>query len=139
MTKKRYIYTNHFWERFRERFALDIDWDNKYEEVNKILEDSQEDKSYLNNTSFMFYLQDLYGYDSRYEFRSNAAYNVLFVIIIDKGRKVIKTCYPLTTSRFIFRKQFKKKDEKKNYTPRSKKKRKPLKELEALRDHMERE
>jgi len=145
MSKQKYIYTNHFWKRFRERFVLKTYWENKDKdkdkdkdkEVNNILKDSTEDKSYLNNTTFMFYLQDLYGYDCKYKFMSNADHNILFVTILDKGKRIVKTCYPLTTSRFIFRKKFKKKDKKKICMARSRKKRILFNEFDAVKDHLE--
>jgi len=139
----RYIYTNHVIDRLRERFNFNWDWDNKteiYRELDKILKDTKDDKSYLNNTRFMLNLLDLHGFDSRYEFRSHIALDILFVTIIEKDKRIVKTCYPLTNSKFIKRKGFKKSSKKKNTpTSKSRRSRSPVKEFEAMQAHWERE
>ena len=137
---KTYIYTHHVIDRLKERFDFNWEWDNRYEvykQLDMILNDSKEDRSYLNNTKFLLYLRDLYGYDEQYEFIANAEYNLLFVVIRERGKKVVKTCWPLNSSQFNCRKQYKKKDDHKRYTPRSKKKRRVLNELEAIEEYAE--
>jgi hypothetical protein len=137
---KQYIYTHHVIDRLKERFDFNWEWDNRYEvykQLDVILNDSKEDRSYLNNTKFLLYLRDLYGYDEQYEFMANAEYNLLFVAIRERGKKVVKTCWPLNSSQFNCRKQYKKKDDHKRYTPRSKKKRRVLNELEAIEEYIE--
>jgi len=139
---KTYICTNHVITRIKERFDFDWDWSDYLEvckQLDKILEDSKEDKSYINDTKFLFYLQDLYGYDEQYEFRASSEHNILFVVIKERGKKIVKTCYPLNSSRFTCRKQFKKKGSTKRYTPKSKKKRRALNELEAMEEHLSEE
>jgi len=75
--------------------------------------------------------------ECKYEFMANAEYNLLFVVIRERGKKVVKTCWPLNSSQFNCRKQYKKKDDHKRYTPRSKKKRRVLNELEAIEEYAE--
>jgi len=136
----KYIYTNHLLERLEERFGLDVDWANKnetYKKIDEIMAETNEDRSYLNNTKFMLNLHDLHGFDAKYEFRSHLGLNILFVMIHERGRKVVKTCYPLDSTKFIKRKNFQKKTKaQKRVTPRSKKRRQPLKEVEALHEHL---
>ena len=136
---KKYIFTNHLINRIRERFNFNWNWDNKweiYKKLETLLANSKEDKSYINDIKFVFYLQDLYGIDVQYEFRANREHNILFVIVDDRGRGIVKTCYPLNSSRFVSRKQYTKKESQKRYTPKSKRKRQVLNELEAMEEHL---
>lgn len=137
----KYIYTNHLLERMEERFGFKWDWTNKREawkQIDEIMEGSKEDKSYLNNAKYMMNLQDLHGYDSKYEFRSNMEHDIVFVMIVERGNRIVKTCYRLSKSSFLSRKGFSNKGKKsqKRYTPRSRKYREPFNEIEAMQEHL---
>ena len=140
--RKKYIYTNHVVDRLKERFKFNWDWNNKesvYLEIDEIMRETKEDRSYLNNSKFMLNLHDLHGFDNIYEFRSHVDLNILFVMIVEKGRRVVKTCYPLTRSSFIKRKGFQKQAKSKTFsTPKSRKHRAPLREHEAMEAYLER-
>ena len=49
-----------------------------------------ENRSYLNNTGFMAWYYDKYGFDKKFEFLVHD--DILFVVIVDKGKKVVVTC-----------------------------------------------
>jgi len=135
----KFIYTNHVLDRLKERFNLKWNWDYKpevYRNIDEIMAETNLDKSYLNNTKFMINLQDLHGFDSQYEFRTHTEMDIVFVMIIEKGKRIVKTCYPLSGSAFITRKTFQKQKDLKRYTPRSKRHRAALKEWEAMEDHL---
>jgi len=112
----RYIYTNHLLERLEERFGINVHWENKketYKEINDIMSEASEDRSYLNDSRFMINMYDLHGYDKKYEFRINAKLDIVFVMILERGKKIVKTCYQLDSSRFVKKKKFKKKHKRK--------------------------
>ena len=54
------------------------------------LDQADEDRSYLNNSGFMEWYYNKYGYDKRFEFL--VYQNILFVIVHDGGKKVGVTC-----------------------------------------------
>lgn len=51
---------------------------------------SEETKSYINNSQFMAWYYDKYGYDCRVEFRVHD--DLLFVIMCNDGKKFVVTC-----------------------------------------------
>lgn len=59
-------------------------------ELSKRVAESVENRSYLNNSGFMEWYFDKYGYDKRFEFLVHD--DLLFVVVEDKGKKVIVTC-----------------------------------------------
>ena len=135
----KYIYTNHLLQRMEER--LGFKWNSRQEawkQIDEIMANSKEDRSYLNNARYMMNLHDLHGYDSIYEFRSNMEHNVLFVMIVERGKRIVKTCYRLTRSSFLSRKGFQNKGKKegKKYTPKSRKRRAAYNEMEAMEEYM---
>jgi hypothetical protein len=60
------------------------------EAIRARLEQTEENKSYLNNTGFMEWYFQKYGYDKRFEFLVHD--DLLFVVVHDNGKKVIVTC-----------------------------------------------
>jgi hypothetical protein len=52
--------------------------------------EAEEERSYLNNTVFMAWYYNKYGYDKTFEFLIDK--NILFVVVHDVGRKVAVTC-----------------------------------------------
>ncbi len=124
MTKQRleFIFTHHLRERFVERtnsqydhlkvcrdkdceVCKELQSDIKLkvtEEVKEIntqiakrLGESDENRSYLNNSGFMSWYYDKYGYDTQFQFLVHK--NILFVVLIKKGRKVVVTCLDART------------------------------------------
>lgn len=81
------------------------------------LDNADEDRSYLNNSGFMEWYYNKYGYDKRFEF---LVYDdILFVIVHDAGKKVGVTCVLAKThlagKTIIYKSKFnrvKKKEEK---------------------------
>ncbi len=51
---------------------------------------AEEDRSYLNNTTFMGWYYEKYGYDKTFEFLTHE--DIVFVVVHDDGRKLIVTC-----------------------------------------------
>lgn len=64
-------------------------------EISRRLEASDENKAYLNNTGFMEWYYEKYGYDKRFEFLVHE--EILFVVVLERSRKVIVTCVPSKT------------------------------------------
>jgi hypothetical protein len=54
-----------------------------------------ESRSYLNNSGFMQWYYKKYGFDKRFEFLVSG--DILFVVVVDKGKKVIVTCVSAKT------------------------------------------
>lgn len=99
-----YVFTEHLVERLKERFPyLELPWNDRwqlYKDLNRMIEYSHDERRYLNDTAYMFHLQETYGYDARYEFLVNEEHNILFVVSLNHGtRKIVKTCMPLNTCR----------------------------------------
>lgn len=65
------------------------------EELHKRIAEAEEDCSCLNNTSFMEWYQEKYGYDKRFKFLTDK--KLLFIIVEDKSRKVVVTCVSAKT------------------------------------------
>lgn len=55
-----------------------------------LVADATEEKSYINDTNFMSYYYEKYGYDRKFKFLING--NVLFVALIENGDMHIVTC-----------------------------------------------
>jgi hypothetical protein len=69
-----------------------VRWTSAY----KVLDDCVEDKSVKNNTRFMVYLHEKYGYEKEFHFFVNG--DVLFVGIVEaEGKKLITTCMSCCT------------------------------------------
>jgi len=114
--RREYIFTHHLRERFVQRSNkkyLHIQHcrekdcpmcDDMMAEIKKQLEERRpidielarrigsaiENRSYLNNTGFMSWYYDKYGFDKKFEFLVHE--DLLFVVIVDKGKKVVVTC-----------------------------------------------
>lgn len=54
------------------------------------LEQATDSRSFLNNSGFMAWYYEKYGYDKRFQFLVSD--DVLFIAIIERGRKIIVTC-----------------------------------------------
>lgn len=59
-------------------------------EITRRLNESDENKSYINNTEFMCRYYEKYGFEKRFEFRTHE--DIMFVIVVDNGKKLIVTC-----------------------------------------------
>jgi hypothetical protein len=59
-------------------------------ELAKRIGSATENRSYLNNTGFMAWYYDKYGFDKKFEFLVHD--DILFVVVVDKGKKVVVTC-----------------------------------------------
>ncbi len=80
-------------------------------ELNRRISASHENRSYLNNTSFMQWYYDKYGYDKGFKFLVHE--DMLFVVVVDNGKKIVVTCIPAKThlaGKISFRPKFKKKE-----------------------------
>lgn len=64
--------------------------DQVNEQIYSKLDLAEEDRSYVNNTTFMSWYYEKYGYDRRFELLVND--DVVFVVVCDKDKKVIVTC-----------------------------------------------
>lgn len=64
-------------------------------EIANRLDQAEENRSYLNNTGFMSWYYDKYGYDKRFEFLIHE--DILFVVVWDNGKKIVVTCVPSKT------------------------------------------
>lgn len=54
------------------------------------LDTAEENRSYQNNTGFMQWYYEKYGFEKRFEFLIDG--DLLFVVIHDAGRRVVVTC-----------------------------------------------
>lgn len=59
-------------------------------EIARRLDLAIENRSYVNNSGFMAWYYDKYGYDKRFQFLIHK--DILFVVVIDNGKKIIVTC-----------------------------------------------
>ncbi len=64
-------------------------------EIERRINLSEENRSYINNTSFMSWYYDKYGYDKRFQFLHHE--EIVFVIVWDEGKKIVVTCVPSKT------------------------------------------
>ena len=65
------------------------------QEIFQRLENSTESRSYINNSGFMEWYFKKYGYEKRFSFLVEG--DILFVTIIEKGRKIAVTCVSAKT------------------------------------------
>ena len=100
MANFKYFLTYHSIERFQERFpeiARNFPqiktWsrvkgvDSVKEFFDKLIERTQENKAYLNNTNYMINLYEKYGYDTEYKFMENIDNGILFVMAKERNEK----------------------------------------------------
>ena len=83
------------------------------EELSRRINAAIESRSHLNNSGFMQWYYDKYGFDKRFEFLVHE--DILFVVVIDKGQKVIVTCVSSKThlaGKVSLRPKFKKREKK---------------------------
>lgn len=76
------------------------------------LRNAKEVRSHLNNSEFMAHYYDKYGTDKRFQFLVDD--DILFVIVIDDGQKVVVTCVRSKdhiAGRIANRPKFKKKEQ----------------------------
>ena len=59
-------------------------------ELARRIGEAEENRSYLNNSGFMAWYYEKYGFDKKFEFLVHE--DMLFVVIVDKGKKVVVTC-----------------------------------------------
>jgi hypothetical protein len=71
-------------------FEIAFDCKRIDEEIYQRLDAAEEDRSCINNTNFMQWYYEKYGYDRRFEFFVDK--DVLFVVIMDEDKKIIVTC-----------------------------------------------
>ena len=64
-------------------------------ELAKCINEADENRSYVNNSGFMGWYYDKYGYDKNFEFLIHD--DLLFVVVVDKGKKIVVTCVPAKT------------------------------------------
>jgi len=98
-----YVFTEHLLHRLKERFHhLNLSWNDRwtlYQEISQLIIDSYNERRYLNNTEYMCYLYETYGYDVRYEFLVNKEKDIIFVVALHHGKKkIVKTCLSLHDS-----------------------------------------
>lgn len=116
--RREYIFTHHLRERFVQRTQKKYEhlwhqcWTENCEtckalkeeckneilnnrreidrEIARRVDEADENRSYVNNTEFMGRYYEKYGYDKRFEFLTHE--DILFVVVIDNGKKLIVTC-----------------------------------------------
>lgn len=115
--RKNYIITNHMRERFVERtnkkfnhlkkcstsncdicytliqkiqFEMNFHLSKIDEEIYRRLQLAEENRSYINNTNYMSWYQEKYGYDKGFEFLVHE--DIVFVVVVEGSEKVIVTC-----------------------------------------------
>jgi hypothetical protein len=117
MGNRKVIITRHIKDRIKERFP-DI-YENlensSDEDIRTLIKDGIVDRSFINNTKFMQYLYDTYGFGHTYDFIING--NIVFVIKKKKGDRVAVTCLDKRKTSFV-RKNTKFKGKKKNKKPK---------------------
>lgn len=59
-------------------------------EIARRVNESEENKSYINNTEFMSRYYEKYGFDKRFEFLTHE--DIMFVVVMGRGKKTIVTC-----------------------------------------------
>lgn len=130
MIKIRYFLTYHAIERFQERFSeiakniKEINFWTRSQNVNsikqffdKMLDESKENRSYLNNSNHMINLYENYGYDKEYKFMENLENGILFILAKERSENnfIMVTVMPSEYKNEISLKkvQYKKKPNKK--------------------------
>jgi len=66
-------------------------------EIKAVVLKSEEERSYLNNHGFMDWYYQKYGYDKRFKFLVEPKLNLLFIVVIERGKEVIVTCVKAKT------------------------------------------
>ena len=66
-------------------------------EIRKTIDEAQDERSYLNNHGFMNWYYEKYGYDKHFRFLVNEEQNLLFVVVVERGREVVVTCVKAKT------------------------------------------
>lgn len=61
-------------------------------ELNRRISNAEENRSYINNSTFMEWFYEKYGYDKTYQFLVHE--DMLFVAVVEGSRKVVVTCIP---------------------------------------------
>jgi len=77
------------------RFTLSTEGKQVDTEIARRLGLSEENRSYINNSGFMSWYYEKYGFDKRFQFLIHD--EILFIVVIDKGKKVVVTCVPSKT------------------------------------------
>jgi hypothetical protein len=119
MQKRReYIFTHHLRERFVQRtqtkyehlwwpcqtencetcnnLLKDCMWEVSHNrrtidtKLARRIEEAEENRSYINNTEFMSWYYEKYGFDKKFEFLAHE--DLLFIVVVDNGKKIVVTC-----------------------------------------------
>jgi hypothetical protein len=61
-------------------------------EIKQVVNESEEERSYLNNPGFMDWYYQKYGFDKRFRFLVEPKLNLLFIVVVERGREVVVTC-----------------------------------------------
>lgn len=72
------------------QFEINLNSNKIDKEIYRRLNLAEESRSCINNTNYMNWYQEKYGYDKGFEFLVHE--DIVFVIVIDNGKKVIVTC-----------------------------------------------
>lgn len=109
MNKNDYYLTIHAIERFQERFARIVEKDELMSKWNrkkgvlvaksffdKIISETTENASHLNNTNQMVYIYEKYGYNCEYKFLEHTELGILFLMTKQRSEKkfVLVTIMP---------------------------------------------
>jgi hypothetical protein len=103
--------TKHLQSRFRERFASYLAEDESVEKkIKALIDESVENRQFLNNFAFCEHLYEKYGYASQYKF---LVWNnkIVFVVKEEGGRLYAVTCIPAEKNFYRVHTKFRKKKE----------------------------
>lgn len=89
---QKYNFSKHSIDRFKERFPKLIENNNPIKTIANLLYSAQEDRRCINNTNFMTYIYETYGYDNPMTLYVND--NVLFLCRED----TLVTVFPVSES-----------------------------------------
>lgn len=116
MANIQYFLTYHAIERFQERFSDIAKEETKVKQwkrpqnvnivkdfFDKLINESQENRAYLNNTNHMIHLYETYGYDTEYKFMENMKHGILFVIAKERNENHFRLVTLMPTE---YRKKF---------------------------------
>lgn len=62
------------------------------DEIKTSIDSAKDEKSFLNNQKFMSWYFEKYGYDKRFKFLVDPKVDLLYVVVVEKGREVVVTC-----------------------------------------------
>jgi len=101
MGYKKVIITKHIQDRIRERFSsvYDAFKSDPVSEIKNLIDNGYVSRSFINNTKFMHYLEDTYGYGHTYDFIVNG--DIVFVIKKNEGKRIAVTCLDKKKTTFI--------------------------------------